>query len=98
MSEYNSWGKYAKCEHHITHEMLNKAYGDAGMFFKTKAEAQVHQMGAGGQIYPIRNYKHSDFTVGRNLKSDAKLYIEGYYVSHPPKRNSDGKQYIKRVK
>lgn len=85
MSEYQNWGQYYNYSGHITHEMLNKAYAESGMFFKTYAEAQVHQMQAGGKIHTIRNYHTSEFEYGKILRKDARLHIEGYYVSHPPK-------------
>lgn len=96
--EYAAWGKYEKYDGHINQEMLNKAYGNAGMFFETLTDAEKHKSVKGGVLYPIVNYYSSQ--VERNdgrvrIRDGAKPHVTGYLVSHPEKAN--GKVlYMKR--
>ena len=103
---YASWGKFAKIDGHITHEMLNEAYGEHGMFFKKIAEAEEHQKKAGGIIYPIKDYFHGQVhTIFDDphkksyrvvLDEGAKPHIIGYLVSHPKSEQKSSVHYIKR--
>ncbi len=98
MNEYESHGMYSKYDGHVTHEMLNEAYGHAGMFFKSRDSAELHQMKMGGVIYPISDYYSTQVLCEFSdpakksyrvvVEKGAKRHLVGYYVSHPPAMNA----------
>ena len=77
--------KFENAEHHLTHDDLNREYGEIGMTFKTLAAAKKHKAKTGLRfITKVVDYHSKDIAPTKEL-CDGKEKITGYEIKQGAK-------------